>query len=79
MKISEILNEDKGVTIDGKQVDVESIEMEDVHTGDYPDFVDAFVGTAQFVDGTELSEEQCDQLRDKYPDLIHELAHDNLH
>ena len=46
--------------IDGKLVD--DIRISGVRHTDYPDFVDAYVDTAFFADGTELSDDQRDRL-----------------
>ena len=42
-----------------------SIEIDGVDSNDYPDFVDAYVISAEFEDGTPLSEEELDQLTDE--------------
>lgn len=46
--------------LDGKVVD--DIRISGVKRTDYPDFVDAYVDTAFFEDGTELTDEQRDRL-----------------
>ena len=35
------INEEQSVEVNGKPVDINSIEVGDVYTDDYPDFVDA--------------------------------------
>jgi hypothetical protein len=42
-----------------------SIEIDGVDSDDYPDFVDAYVISAEFEDGTPLSEEELEQLTDE--------------
>jgi len=42
-----------------------SIKIGGVDSDDYPDFVDAYVISAKFEDGTPLSEEELDQLTDE--------------
>jgi hypothetical protein len=42
-----------------------SIKIGGVDSDDYPDFVDAYVISAEFEDGTPLSEEELDQLTDE--------------
>lgn len=66
------------IVIDGKQVDYSSIEVDDVDRRDYPDFSDAYISRAEFVDGTPLNDEQLEQLNNDYGDLVNELAHDSL-
>ena len=51
----------KNITLNGKQVDARSIEIEGIDRCDYPDFVDAFISFATFTDGTELTSEELDQ------------------
>ena len=45
---------------------------------DYPDFVDAFIGAANFEDGTPLTDEEIDQLNDEMADEISDLAYQSL-
>ena len=51
----------------------------DVHEWDYPDFCDAHFEDCFFEDGTELTDEEVQQLHDKYPDVLAEMAYDSLH
>ena len=46
-------------------VNYRSIEIDGVDSDDYPDFVDAYVISAEFEDGTPLSEEELEQLTDE--------------
>ena len=62
------------IIIDNKQVDLNSINIEDVHSWDYPEFCDAFVSYAKFTDGTELKFNQLDIITDDYPELVNDLA-----
>ena len=50
--------------MDGRAVDMRSINIGDIMQSDYPDFVDAYVDAATFRDGTRLSNEEMDQLKD---------------
>ena len=54
----------KAVRVDGRAVDMRSIRIGDIMQSDYPDFVDAYVDAATFRDGTRLSNEELDQLKD---------------
>lgn len=65
--------------INGKEVDLNSLEIEDVDTSDYPDFCDAFVAYGEFIDGTEMTEEECNEFRDEYGYIVNEKAHESLH
>ena len=64
--------------INGKRVDLSSIEIEGVDTRDYPDFADAFASYATFEDGTELNDEELSELTDVESMLIHDLAHKSV-
>jgi hypothetical protein len=69
----------QGIMLNGKEVDMRSLEIENVDSRDYPDFSDAYIGRASFTDGTDLSDQEMDQLNDEHGDLVHELAYDSLH
>jgi fructose-1,6-bisphosphatase len=56
------------------KIDYNSIEI-DFDTKDYPDFADAYATYAEYEDGTELTDEE---LEDISPDLIHGLIFDRL-
>ena len=64
------------VRINGRCVDVGSIEIEGIDGRDYPDFSDAFVSKANWDDGTPLSEDELNQLQDQHPDLIYRKTSD---
>jgi hypothetical protein len=74
-----LLAEGEPLTINGKEVDRRSLEVDGVDSRDYPDFSDAYISYATFTDGTELSDEEMDELNDRHGDLVHELAYDSLH
>ena len=71
--------EGNSLVINGKEVDMRSLEIDGVDPRDYPDFSDAYISYASFTDGTDLSDEEMDQLNDEHGDLVHELAYDSLH
>ena len=51
------------------------IEMDGIDHRDYPDFVDAFVVSAEWSDtGELLTEAELNTLHEEYPDFIHEFA-----
>jgi hypothetical protein len=68
----------KLIMIDGKEVDTTTIEVSNIYPDDYPDFSDAYAANAQFMDGTELTDEQLAMLDDQYPDLVRNAAEDYL-
>jgi hypothetical protein len=54
----------KNVTIDGKLVDLKSVDFDGIDHSDAPDYSDAFISEAEFVDGTPLTIEQTEMLFD---------------
>jgi hypothetical protein len=72
------INEKQSVIVNGKPVDINSIEIDDVNMYDYPDFSDAYVSHATFEDGTDLSDIELEELQQEYADLVHELAHESI-
>jgi len=70
--------EPEPVTINGKQVDVSSIELDGVESWDRPDYADAYVIAASFTDGTPLTDDEMNTLSDQHGDIINMKAHDML-
>ncbi len=68
-----------GVMVNGKAVDVSSLEVDGIDTRDYPDFSDAYFSGGSFEDGTELSDSDLEELSSEHGDLLHELVFDRLH
>ena len=54
------------------------IEVEDVHTWDYPDFADAYISYAEHKDGTVFTDEELEKLNQNY-DLVWEAAYNSFH
>jgi len=54
----------KNPLIDGKLVDLKSVGFDDIDHKDAPDYSDAFISEASFVDGAPLTDEQLEQLFD---------------
>ena len=67
------------IVINGKAVDLQSLEVDGVDTRDYPDFSDAYISYGQFTDGTEMSDEELEMFTDQHGDIVHKLAYDSLH
>ena len=76
-EIKEILAQ-REVMIDGKEVDINTIEVSNIYPDDYPDFSDAYASNAQFMDGTELTDEQLSMLDDQYSYLIRNAVENYL-
>jgi hypothetical protein len=66
------------VMINGKQVDLRSIELDGVESWDRPDYADAYASAATFTDGTALTDDELDTLSDQHGDIINMRAHDML-
>ena len=66
------------VMINGKQVDLGSIELDGVESWDSPDYADAYASAATFTDGTPLTDDELDILSDQHGDVINMRAHDML-
>ena len=54
----------QNVTIDGKLVDLKSVDFDGIDHSDAPDYSDAFIVSAEFEDGAPLTEAQLEMLFD---------------
>jgi hypothetical protein len=70
----ETLGDDE-VNLDGKEIDLESILISGQYEWDYPDYSDAFISSANYVSGDELTDEELDSLMSTYPDLVTNTIH----
>jgi hypothetical protein len=68
--------ENSGTMVDGKPVNIDSIELDDVKDWDRPDFADAYASYAEFEDGKKLTDKQLDELTDKHPGVINQIANE---
>ena len=66
------------IEINGKQVDVRSLQVDGVDTEDYPDFSDAYFSVGEYTDGTPMSDQELDWLNDHHRDLLHQMAHEGI-
>ncbi len=64
------------IVINGKQVDYKSIEVDGIDHYDYPKFCDAYATKANFMDGTELTDEEVEQID---PQTVYERVMDILY
>jgi len=66
-------------TLDGRRVhkvvDTGSLEIDGVDGRDAPDFSDAYFSAGQFKDGTEMSDEELNELASEHPDLLYEMIY----
>ena len=63
------------IIINGKVVDTGSLELDGVDHRDAPDFSDAFFSSGKFKDGTEMSDEELNELADQHSDLLYDLIY----
>ncbi len=56
---------------------VTNVEIDGIDYTDYPDFVDAFITSADY-DGEEMSDEMLDYINNVHYEFIHECVYDKL-
>lgn len=56
---------------------IDNMEFDGIDFADYPDFVDAFLVTADY-NGKELTEEQIDYINDAHYDFVNEQVYASL-
>ncbi len=61
--------------LDFKKID--NLEFDGIDFSDYPDFVDAFLVSADY-DGKEMTEEQIDYLNDEHRDFVNEQVFSSI-
>lgn len=64
-------------TLELKGKKVFDIEVDGIDFSDYPDFVDAYISYAIYEDGTELTDEELDELTDQNTDYVQDYAYEN--
>ena len=62
--------------VNGRLVDVNSIVLGDVNHWDAPDYSDAYVESADYVNGQPLDDNALDLLLNEYPQIVYELIRD---
>lgn len=67
------------VTINGKVVDLDSLEVDGIDHDDHPDYSDAYFSYGQFVDGSEMSDDELETLTDQERWLVHEMVFDRIY
>lgn len=58
-----------------KVVDTGSLEIDGVDGRDAPDFSDAYFSAGKFKDGTDMTDEELNELADEHPDLLNEMIY----
>ena len=67
------------ISVNGKEVDTDSLEIDGIDMRDYPDFVDAYFSDGEFMDGSEMSQDELDYLRDHHGELLYDKIQDRLY
>jgi len=67
----------KPVSFNGKQVDTRSIKIGGVNRKDYPDFSDAYIDSAKYIDGTPLSDKDLAMFDNQNAELVNQKIHDD--
>lgn len=70
-------NKSTPLMLNGKEVDEKSIEIDGVDRRDYPDFSDAYISAANYIDGTPLSDKEIEDLDAQNNELVHEKIQDD--
>lgn len=65
------------IMLNGREVSLKSIEVENICGFDFPDFCDAYIGYAEYLDGIELKEWEIAQLESENDTLVNQLAHES--
>lgn len=63
------------IIINNKKVNLDTIKIDGVYSWDFPEYCDAYVCFATFVDGSALNRKELEQITDNYPELVNNLAH----
>ena len=64
-------------TLNGRKV--VDLEVDGIDLRDSPDFSDAFFSYACYEDGTELTDDELEQLTEQNADVLHEKVFDSLY
>jgi hypothetical protein len=78
-KFGEFIHEEgdsDGIEFNGSMVDVNTIDIEGVHMNDYPDFVDAFIASASYVDGKTLTDDELVNFQAENDMLVNTMIFD---
>jgi len=60
-------------------LEVVDVEIENIDMKDYPDFCDAYIGSAKFkCSGAELSDDELITLQEENPDAFFEAVNDEV-
>ena len=78
-KAGEMMHEEgdsEGIEFNGSVVDVNTINIEGVKVNDYPDFVDAFIASASYVNGKPLTDDELVNFQGENDMLVNDIIFD---
>ena len=58
--------------------ELKNVVVDGICMNDYPDFVDAYISSADDANGNALTDEQLEVLTDENQDFVQEMAHDEI-
>ena len=64
--------------LNGRPIAINSLEVDGVDSTDYPDFCDAYFSYGEYKDGTELTDDELEQLTYACPEMVNEMAFESL-
>ena len=68
--------ENMPLMLNGKEVNVGSLQIENIHRDDWPDFCDAYFAEGEYADGTPLNDAELETLTYDHSGLLNETIHD---
>lgn len=71
-------SENQEVKINGKLVDIDSLEVSGINKKDYPKFTDAYFSKGKFTDGTDMTEDELQKLHDRHYELLFSIISDEI-
>ena len=63
------------ITLNNEQVNQDTLQVEGVFQWDYPEYCDAFFSYGEYFSGLQLDDNELNELGEKYPDLLNEMAY----
>ena len=57
---------------------IKNVVIDGICLNDYPDFVDAYISSADDSNGNPLTDEQLEALTDNNSEFVQEMAHDEV-
>ena len=58
--------------------ELKNVVVDGICMNDYPDFVDAYISSADDANGNALTDEQLEALTDENQEFVQEMVHDEI-